>query len=393
MKTLVLYSSKTGNTKTAAKYIAKHIKGASLVNFAEKQPNIKNYDLIIVGSGVYFGKINNKLKKYLKENIDDLLEKKFALFFCCDKTTDKKIKYLIDKNFKGRLQDNAIDIVCASKNVETSNSYYYNKMSYWFGRQENKTASEIEQSIDYDILDDFIELLSNITIVEKDRQLRNNPVPPIKDVKTRKERVKNINKPKQKHKQVVDQKQQPQNKKMKPTKAAKSAGIDNTKTETTTTSNTKTKNTSTKNTNTTNKPTTNKTTSTANKNASLKTAKTSTTKTKNGEKAASGKQETKANNKTTTNNKTNANNKTIATKSKAAATSKATTTKKPTAISKTKSTNSSSSKTTNAKTKNKAESPNNASQPSELPNKSKDAKNQTTNSNSNTTVSKTKPLE
>ncbi|WP_423189840.1 flavodoxin domain-containing protein [Alkalibacterium sp. f15] len=65
MKNIVLYKSKYGHTFQYATWIAEDL-GWEIRDFSEfKKTEIKDYDTIIFGSGVYMGKIN-KIKKVLE---------------------------------------------------------------------------------------------------------------------------------------------------------------------------------------------------------------------------------------------------------------------------------------------------------------------------------------
>ncbi len=78
MKTLVLYKSKTGNTKAYAEDIAKKIGGdvAPLKNF--KKQNLENYDTIVFGGWVLGGTIQG-LNKFL-QRYDEIKSKNIIVF-------------------------------------------------------------------------------------------------------------------------------------------------------------------------------------------------------------------------------------------------------------------------------------------------------------------------
>jgi menaquinone-dependent protoporphyrinogen IX oxidase len=82
-KTLIAYESKGGATEEAARKIAEILRSkyqleVDLVDLKEQKPSdISLYQNIIIGGGVRFGKIYNKVLKFLK---DDLSDKKVAFF-------------------------------------------------------------------------------------------------------------------------------------------------------------------------------------------------------------------------------------------------------------------------------------------------------------------------
>jgi len=95
MKSIVLYKSKYGNTQTYAKWIAAAL-GWELRDFANfKQSEIKNYDHVIFGSGVYMGKMN-KIKCVLKW----FKEKPIIIFACAGNNNDEtEIERMLENNF------------------------------------------------------------------------------------------------------------------------------------------------------------------------------------------------------------------------------------------------------------------------------------------------------
>ncbi len=104
MKTLVLYSTKTGNTQKIAEAIATET-NSELVQVANPEPksevNLADYDLIFVGTGIRAGNPFPELVSYL--NTIDLQEPKtFAIFLTwggCGKTNETvsgKVRKLLE---------------------------------------------------------------------------------------------------------------------------------------------------------------------------------------------------------------------------------------------------------------------------------------------------------
>jgi flavodoxin len=81
MKILVCYFSNTGNTEKIAKSIAEGMEGeeVELLKITDIEPSIlKNYDLVVLGSGIYAGKIHKKVSDFMKSVSD--FPPKFAFF-------------------------------------------------------------------------------------------------------------------------------------------------------------------------------------------------------------------------------------------------------------------------------------------------------------------------
>lgn len=99
MKTLVLYSSKHGCTEDCAKYLASKLNSdTELVNLKNK-PNIDLglYDLIIIGSPIYLGRVRKEVRGFCVDKLHLLLEKQVFLFICCNRS--EKANAFFAKNY------------------------------------------------------------------------------------------------------------------------------------------------------------------------------------------------------------------------------------------------------------------------------------------------------
>ncbi|MEC9485350.1 MAG: flavodoxin domain-containing protein [Candidatus Izemoplasma sp.] len=80
MKTLIIYASKHGTTKQCAQIIHNNRKGD--LHHIRECENLKpiDYDVIYIGSPVYAGRINKKIKQWIERYIDDLKNKQSIVF-------------------------------------------------------------------------------------------------------------------------------------------------------------------------------------------------------------------------------------------------------------------------------------------------------------------------
>jgi len=85
MKTLIVYSSKTGNTRKLAQAIHLALPDAQLSR-VEMAPNPDRYDLILLGFWIENGTADEKMKHYMKR----LSGKKIALFATLGAYPDSK---------------------------------------------------------------------------------------------------------------------------------------------------------------------------------------------------------------------------------------------------------------------------------------------------------------
>jgi menaquinone-dependent protoporphyrinogen oxidase len=83
MKTLIVYGTKTGVTEECAKELSELIKGEkTLVNVKNAIVDVNSFDRIIIGTSIYAGMINGKVKKFYSKYKDVLLSKKLYIFTC-----------------------------------------------------------------------------------------------------------------------------------------------------------------------------------------------------------------------------------------------------------------------------------------------------------------------
>lgn len=118
MKTLIIYSTKTGTTKKCAALLAANIGADScdLVEIGEKIPPLSDYECVAIGSYVRMGVIDKKISAFLQKNKAELFKMKFGLFICC--ALADKISEAITKNFSDEFMDNAVIIDCFGGEIQ-----------------------------------------------------------------------------------------------------------------------------------------------------------------------------------------------------------------------------------------------------------------------------------
>lgn len=95
MKNIVLYKSKYGNTFQYATWIAEELDW-EIRDFSKfKKSEIKNYNTIIFGSGVYIGRMNN-----IRKVLERFKEKPIIIFACAgNNNVEKDITDIKTNNF------------------------------------------------------------------------------------------------------------------------------------------------------------------------------------------------------------------------------------------------------------------------------------------------------
>ena len=93
MKIAILYGTKYGTTEKVAELISKlliknHEKDnaekidVELINLKGKNDVSLDWDVLIIGSSLYMGRIRKEVKNFLKKNENILIKKHLALFIC-----------------------------------------------------------------------------------------------------------------------------------------------------------------------------------------------------------------------------------------------------------------------------------------------------------------------
>jgi menaquinone-dependent protoporphyrinogen IX oxidase len=82
-KWAILFGSRYGSTRDASLWISEGLGGIADAFDARENPDLSTFDAIIVGSGIYSGKIDQPLAAYLGKNGSALSNRIKALFIVC----------------------------------------------------------------------------------------------------------------------------------------------------------------------------------------------------------------------------------------------------------------------------------------------------------------------
>ena len=100
-KVIIIFSSKHGLTEKISLKVynsLKHVCNVDIFSiFAFENVNIVNYDVIILGSSIYYGKHNKRISKLVEENLT-VLKRKKSFFFSVNVVARKKNKSTADSN-------------------------------------------------------------------------------------------------------------------------------------------------------------------------------------------------------------------------------------------------------------------------------------------------------
>lgn len=93
MRTAIIYASKTGTTRDCANLLKDKLSSdVQLIDLKTvENPNVADYDKIIVGSAIYMGRPLKEVVNFCMKNKEILLHKHISFFFC-GLETDERIK-------------------------------------------------------------------------------------------------------------------------------------------------------------------------------------------------------------------------------------------------------------------------------------------------------------
>lgn len=85
MKILIAYYTKTGTTAKCAAMLRSYfyLHDMTLADLSTEEPDIAAYDAVILGAPIRMGRLDKRMRNYLKENERVFALKPIGLFVCC----------------------------------------------------------------------------------------------------------------------------------------------------------------------------------------------------------------------------------------------------------------------------------------------------------------------
>lgn len=95
MKTGIFYTTEHGTAEKVAEELKKRIGGeVDLIDLKREKRSIDGYDNVIVGSGIYAGKIAKEMKTFLEKYHPEIMEKYHGVYICSREEGENSKKYL-----------------------------------------------------------------------------------------------------------------------------------------------------------------------------------------------------------------------------------------------------------------------------------------------------------
>jgi menaquinone-dependent protoporphyrinogen IX oxidase len=95
-KWAILFGSRYGSTRDASLWISEGMGGIADAFDARENPDLSSFDSIIVGSGIYMGKIDQHLETYLMRNSVLISNRIKALFIVCGAGNSPRAQAFLD---------------------------------------------------------------------------------------------------------------------------------------------------------------------------------------------------------------------------------------------------------------------------------------------------------
>tara|TARA_B100000941_G_scaffold38316_1_gene22741 strand:+ start:257 stop:784 length:528 start_codon:yes stop_codon:yes gene_type:complete len=157
MKSAIIYSSIDGQTKKICEVIKENLTKNSeheLISIENSSKlNIENYDCIIIGASIRYGKHNSKVLSFVKKNIN-LIKKQKTVFFSVNVVARKKGKDTPDTNpyvqkfiKKTKWRPNKIGVFAGKVDYPKYN--FFNKNIIRFIMYLTKGPTDISQTYEF----------------------------------------------------------------------------------------------------------------------------------------------------------------------------------------------------------------------------------------------------
>ena len=157
MKSLIIYSSTDGQTKKICEKILDHLKNKILFDLVSVDKaldlNFENYEKIVIGASIRYGKYNSKIFKLINKNLN-ILENKQSSFFSVnvvarkqEKNTPETNPYIKKFYLSSRWKPKTIEVFAGK--VDYPNYNFINKIIIKFIMYVTKGPTDTSQSYEF----------------------------------------------------------------------------------------------------------------------------------------------------------------------------------------------------------------------------------------------------
>ncbi|MBV7504576.1 flavodoxin domain-containing protein [Bacillus sp. sid0103] len=160
MKRLIVYCSSHGTTEKAVRFLSEILKGEVLtvdLNREKVKFDLRNFDTVNIGGSIHVGSIQRRIKHFISQNIDTLLEKDVGLFLCCMQVGETAIEQFTNA-FPQELRKNSAAMGVFGGEFLLSEMNFFEKQIV-----KKVSGATIDQSnLDYEAIKEFASKLNNV---------------------------------------------------------------------------------------------------------------------------------------------------------------------------------------------------------------------------------------
>ncbi|WP_066253706.1 flavodoxin domain-containing protein [Neobacillus drentensis] len=163
MKCLIVYCSSHGTTEKAVSFLTEGLEGKVLAVDLKRDKekfDLAKFDTVIIGGSIHAGNIQRKIKQFIKNNLDTLLEKDVGLFLCCMHDGESAIEQF-NNAFPQELRKNSAAMGLFGGEFLLSEMNFLEKQIV-----KKVSGATIDQSnLDYEAIKEFASKLNHIKSV------------------------------------------------------------------------------------------------------------------------------------------------------------------------------------------------------------------------------------
>jgi menaquinone-dependent protoporphyrinogen oxidase len=159
MKSLIVYCSSHGTTEKAVRFLRESLVGDVLAVDLKRDKekfNVASFDTVIIGGSIHAGNIQRKIKQFIKNNFQTLLEKDIGLFLCCMRDGETAIEQF-NHAFPQELRKNS------SAMGLFGGEYLLSEMNFLEKQIVKKVSGATidESNLDYEAIKEFASSINN----------------------------------------------------------------------------------------------------------------------------------------------------------------------------------------------------------------------------------------
>ena len=160
MKSLIVYCSSHGTTEKAVRFLSERLEGEVLAVDLKREKekfDLSSFDTFIIGGSIHVGNIQRKIKQFIRNNFDTLLEKDVGLFLCCMRDGETAIEQF-NNAFPQELRKNSAAMGLFGGEFLLSEMNFLEKQIV-----KKVSGATIDQSnLDYEAIKEFASKLNSI---------------------------------------------------------------------------------------------------------------------------------------------------------------------------------------------------------------------------------------